>query len=552
MLLSMKRIYLAALLLSAASTALAGDYVTNTNQSVAFLRNPARNATHDIDALYSNPAGAGFFRQGWQFSINSQTAFQTRNISTTFAPFKLNADGQTSADGTRRYKGTAAAPIVPSVYAAYKTGPWTFGLNFGLLGGGGKAQFKQGLPDFEMGVFSQFSRAGAGFTGLGKGLSDLLGGVQGMVAAGLVPPGALAGVGADMAGLTSAAQQLQTTGAALTQTPYRYTAQMRGRQYVFGLTLGSAYRVSEHFSVYGGLRFNYATAHYEGSLGNIALTETSQVAAGVNALNTANTELAKFKPMVDGLASSPLANNPAVSQAVQGYQQLVAGATQLTQGVAQLNAAGHTVRELNVDQKAFAVSPVISVNYANEDFSIAAKYEFKTALRMKNKTSVNTIGMADYADGKTVRADIPAMLSLGGEYKGLAKTRISAGYHYYFDKDAKWGAQGDRQKSITRNTSEVLLGAEYDINNKLTASIGGQLTDYGLSDAYQQTSTFSCDSYSIGLGVAYKVSPKVRLNVAYFTTIYSDYKAQTLGGVQAPTTYERTNHVVGVGVDFSL
>ena len=39
---------------------------------------------------------------------------------------------------------------------------------------------------------------------------------------------------------------------------------MHGKQYVFGTTLGASFRVNDHFSVYGGLRGVYATAHYYG------------------------------------------------------------------------------------------------------------------------------------------------------------------------------------------------------------------------------------------------------------------------------------------------
>lgn len=558
----MKQSFLAALLLSAATAAHAGDYVTNTNQSIAFLRNPARNATHAIDALYYNPAGAGFFSQGWAFSINSQTAFQTRNITTTFAPFTLNADGRSAADGTRHYKGTASAPMVPSAYAAYTTGRWTFGANFALLGGGGKAKFAHGLPNFEMGVVGNFapvrSNLGGNLVNLGNGIHQLLGGVDQLVQAGVIPSAVLAAAGIDattFANLRTSASQLQNDGYDLARAPYSYNAHMQGRQYVFGLTLGTAYRVNDNFSVYGGLRLNYATAHYEGVLGNPTLHDKGSLANAQTALHSINAELAKFEPLVAALTGGG-ATNPALSAAAQGYKQAKEGAKQLAQGAAmashQLQAASQSVRELDVNQKDFAISPIIGVNYVVGDFSLAAKYEFKTALKLRNKTKTNTIGLAEYRDGGIVRADIPAMLSLGAEYKGLANTRLSAGYHYYFDKDAKWGADASRQKTISGNTNEFLLGVEYDFSDKLTASVGGQMTNYGLTDQYQQATSFSCDSYSLGLGVAYKITPKINLNLAYFTTFYSDYKSGSLNNLPAPTTYERTNHVIGVGVDFKL
>ena len=118
-------------------------------------------------------------------------------------------------------------------------------------------------------------------------------------------------------------------------------------------------------------------------------------------------------------------------------------------------------------------------------------------------------------------------------------------------------------KVDSHGTHEILAGVEYDINDKFTVSCGGQRTDYGLTDEYQQNTSFACDSYSIGLGGAWNINDKIRLNVSYFTSIYSDYdKTYTSplnGGTgyngtpfSAKETYSRTNHVIGVGIDYKF
>ena len=84
---------------------------------------------------------------------------------------------------------------------------------------------------------------------------------------------------------------------------------------------------------------------------------------------------------------------------------------------------------------------------------------------------------------------------------------------------------------------------------KLTVSLGGQRTDYGLSDGYQQDTSFACDSYSLGLGGAWNINEKVRLNVSYFCSLYSDYNKQAAFGQE---TYSRTNHVIGLGLDYKF
>ena len=67
-----------ALLWGAATLAQAGGFLTNTNQCVAFLRNPARDAVMAVDGAYSNPAGVGFMSNGWHLSFDIQSAYQTR------------------------------------------------------------------------------------------------------------------------------------------------------------------------------------------------------------------------------------------------------------------------------------------------------------------------------------------------------------------------------------------------------------------------------------------------------------------------------------------
>ena len=114
----------------------------------------------------------------------------------------------------------------------------------------------------------------------------------------------------------------------------------------------------------------------------------------------------------------------------------------------------------------------------------------------------------------------------------------------------------DRQKELKHGTHEILAGIEYDINDKFTISCGGQRTDYGLSDGYQQNTSFACDSYSIGLGGAWDINEKIRLNAGYFCTIYSDYtheQAKYLGtDYSGKDVYSRTNHVIGLGIDYKF
>ena len=75
----MKKIVLSLIVFTMTSvSALAGGILTNTNQSVLFLKNPARDAAIGIDGVYSNPAGVAFMPEGFHIAFNWQYAHQTQ------------------------------------------------------------------------------------------------------------------------------------------------------------------------------------------------------------------------------------------------------------------------------------------------------------------------------------------------------------------------------------------------------------------------------------------------------------------------------------------
>ena len=94
----------------------AGDYLTNTNQSIGFLRNPSRDAAIDIDGVYYNPAGVSFLNEGWHFQFNWQSPHQKRDSRSSYGPlFGANYlnPGTQETDGTlsRLYSGRVHVPL---------------------------------------------------------------------------------------------------------------------------------------------------------------------------------------------------------------------------------------------------------------------------------------------------------------------------------------------------------------------------------------------------------------------------------------------------------
>ena len=222
-----KKSLISTMLLIVSISTFAGGLLTNTNQNIAFLRNPARDASIEIDAVYSNPAGLAFLKKdGFHISLNGQSAFQTREITSTFAPFAANADGWTKSDNSRYYKGEASAPFIPSVQAAYKRGDWTFSGSFAVTGGGGKATFNEGLASFESIVS-------------------------------MVPV------------LVNGLSQLYPALKPYQMDRYAVDSHMQGKQYIFGLQLGATYKITDYLSAFVGARMNYVSNSYFGYLRDI-------------------------------------------------------------------------------------------------------------------------------------------------------------------------------------------------------------------------------------------------------------------------------------------
>ena len=231
----------------------------------------------------------------------------------------------------------------------------------------------------------------------------------------------------------------------------------------------------------------------------------------------------------------------------------------------------------------------MSLDFHKGPLTVAARYEFRTKISTTNDTKALSVTMmgtstdikamaAQYGNSATltglaanmgdamaakikdfmpdeeVRYDMPSLLTLAAQYEITPKLRAAVEYHFFDDKHAKMA--NNRQGNLEHGTHEVLLGAEYDVNDKLTLSLGGQRTNYGLSDNYQTHTSFACDSYSLGCGAAVNLNEKVRLNVSYFCTLYSDYKVESANYLGTPyagsDTFSRTNHVLGVGIDYKF
>jgi long-subunit fatty acid transport protein len=471
-------------------SAMAGGILTNTNQSISFLKNPARDAAIGLDGVYSNPAGVAFMPEGFHVAFNWQYAHQTRTITSTNPVFALGK--KNGGLSTKEFEGVADAPIIPSLQGAYNKGNWSLQFNLSVPGGGGSCEFADGLGSFESVV-------------------------------------------------GSIAHMLQPLGA----QGYDMDSYMKGRQYYYGIQLGAAYKIYPNLSVYGGLRLLYGDATYKAKISNIQVKTEAGYYDFADFLQYSSTTVNNGLDLVNAaIAQYEAAGATAPAELVAKQAQLEG----TRESLLQLQKYAQGVNLL-CNQDGLGIAPVIGVDWKYKNFNFAAKYEFKTQIRMKNESTVNEASeiaaVNKFRDGEKVNEDAPALLTVGAQWKPIDEVSLNLGWHHYFDKDASW--YNNTQELLDHNTNEFLAGVEWDVTDRLNVSCGGQLTRYGLSDRYMNDMSFVVNSYSIGLGFSYKVKDNVTLSAAYFQTNYDNYNRNDYPTAGVSDSFTRTNRVLGVG-----
>ena len=532
--------------IASSSVSFAGGFLTNTNQNVAFNRMMSREASIGIDGVYYNPAGVVFLGDGHHLSINWQLAYQDRTIKNDYSLFTNNVNNPITP---REFKGEAFAPVIPSFQYAYNKGRWSFQGNFALTGGGGKCTFDNGLGSFER-IVAETAMAACG---LARTVDGALGSVLGRE---------VSMFGSD-----------QAFGAG---GKYSYNSYMHGRQYYFGLSLGTAYKVSDNFSVFGGVRGIYATTNYYGyvediKVGNMPL----YMVLDPTKKDAANIELScdqsgiGFTPII-GVDFKTGKWNFSAKYEFKTRMRLKNKSVNLVPSIGNLPAnlssqmtqiltAQFTQAGLPAEQAAAKAEAAATAVLANQTVQ-------KTMLGLKNQFDTELDeAIGEYADGKKIAADIPAYLSVGVGYSPIDPLRINVGFHFFDDKNAK--AYNNRQEKLDHGTLEYNAGVEYDINKKFTVSAGWQSTNYGLPEEEATTSkdkrfmddkSFVTSSNSVGLGGVWHFNKKMSFTVAYFHTFYQHKKTtesvELMPGnaINYSADYSRNNNVFAAGIDINF
>lgn len=248
---------------------------------------------------------------------------------------------------------------------------------------------------------------------------------------------------------------------------YKAKSFMRGRQFYYGVSLGVAYKLTPNLSVFGGARGVYASCNYYGYVRGITVGNM---------------------PLYQVL-------DPTKSSAAD--------------------------IELNCDQGGFGVTPIISVDYKLGRWNFAAKYEFKTRMRLKN-SSVNQFPSIGNLQSNLSNAIVS---SLDNSLTPLLTSQIQHKHPTLSASEAQILANAQVQNiastALSNEKVQSVLGTMQEgFNNGISSAVG----------AYEDGKKVAADIPAIlTVGVACNPIDPLRLNAGFH--YYFDKQATQHGGI---------------------
>ncbi|MDF1575472.1 MAG: outer membrane beta-barrel protein [Bacteroidales bacterium] len=492
----MKRMNLLVLgMLVSSQILMAGGLVTNVNQSAAWVRMLARNATLGVDAVYFNPAGLAQLNNGLHLSVSNQTIFQTRTISSDY-PYL--------AGSPATYEADLMAPIFPSIYAAFKVNKWTFSGGFNIIGGGGSADFPTGLPSFEIPVASLVPMLQGALAPIDQGILDAIG----------------------------------TDPGFRSITGYNLDASFNGTSAYMGYQLGATYAVNDMLSVFLGARMVMASNSYEGSLSRITID--APVAYGGTMPAGDYLRIVALTPGLDPTTVG-LLNGTAAALDIQTADKEL-NATQKGTGFTPIIGVNlHLSDMLNVAVKYEHHTKIELTNDTEADdvgmFPDGEKVRADLPGMLSLGAELKPINKLTASVGFNYFLDKPA----------------------YYGKTDEAGEQINNELSIDQNGYTFSAGLEYKLLGILGVSAGYYTGNNGVNASYQSDLSYALKSQTVGGGVFVDVGEKITINAGVSLTMYDDYSKsqsyQPTGFPQAvpfADVYGKNTMIVAVGVDISL
>ena len=242
-------------------------------------------------------------------------------------------------------------------------------------------------------------------------------------------------------------------------------------------------------------------------------------------------------------------------------------------GIALNMATGTPIAAYSVegeyDYDATGYTPVVGLDVKPmKDLTLAVRYEMETALKFKydqkklsgtaSTAAGMVLGASGIKDGAKFNNNLPAIASIGAEYKVTPEFAVMASSQIYFLSKADMNGT----ENYFDNGYEMGLGATYMVMPTLKVGLGYMYTIQGTKDEYfKKESTFlNCagnpplDSNSFSLGTTYTVIPNLDITLSGSWTHYvaKSYKFTSSTGATMAGEYNKDVYNIGLGAGYKI
>lgn len=462
----MKKIISGFMAMALASAVFAGGVDNKTNLNAGYERNASRNTeSKRPEAVFYNIGGTAFMEDGLYIGGGNQFVF--KNYSSELqAP---SADPVSNVNG--KYADEKIVTLYPDAEVVYKKGNSAIFFGFGVFGGGGSLEYKDGTAPTAALLFGKYAPAVIAnaysqiLTGMGAAGAD--------ITAPTVQANAMAQ--AQAAGIPIAASMAKNHKVDI------YSVQL-------GEIIGISTQVNSNFSLAAAVRFMH---------GSQEVTLTSNEAA----------------------FTAPTANGG--------------------------NKVGY-------EADGYSVGGMFGAHYKTDKWDASLQYQSITRINYDyHDKKGNMVDAIITNNASSFHNDLPAVLNAGFGYSVLENLYVSTSCNYYFNRWATIDDPLSGEKKDFMNSWEVALGADYDINEQITASAG---FSYGYNGTHKDVNNIFqpvLNSIVIGGGVEYKPVKDLTLTAS---AMYCNYFSQDydIGGYNAKLAKSVTMAALGAAYKLPL
>jgi len=443
------------ILLGAVGLLSAFAWSLNKNQSIEFVQDLNRNASTDADAAFHNPAGLAFLpADGLYLGGGNQIILEDRSIR--------EASPLLQAYGHSEYDGKIHVWAFPTVQAVYHKSDWSIFAHGGPMGGGGKGEFDQGLPQFDNMILGFINQTGAAVvSAVDQGYQQAFGDTS-----------------------------LHVTKGSVQQLGYMRDLSFTGDEFTYGGTFGAAYRILPKLSASAAYRFSFARNAYTGTA---KVSNHTLAYQGSNGLN--------------GVVSGGKIDTALTFQANHVLDSLWRDV------------------DVDVVSTGMAHSVVLGLDFKpDEIWNIGLRFEWNSDLILENKTSALVAPdglvpyLSAYANGAKTNITEPMVLAGGVSWKGVQNLTLESSWTYGFYQNVdRGGLETNYHNSIFGG-----LGARYKLTPTVETSLG-YAYDWAYKDDAARTETdFDMPTHYLSAGLSYQATPRLKIDGGVMVGISQD------------------------------